>query len=212
MRGSISILATIVCYWAIISYWSEIHDKPEEVRISGATMSGTNLDDPPDRKGGGLYSQAAAPGSVSTTSARAGGGDGANDVRLRSFAQIIADEEVNRNILEIHVYRMNTIVNSAETKAKSLTFDDLGELVFDVLNVDPALCLGFNYSTGRYDTKEIKFKPGVDISPYIKTSLEFKGHEVSTKKQANNLTKISFRNVPFSVPDEEIIQLCRCLE
>jgi hypothetical protein len=29
-------------------------------------------------------------------------------------------------------------------------------------------------------------------------------------KQMNNVTKWSFRNVPFNVPDEEIIQLCRC--
>ena len=25
-----------------------------------------------------------------------------------------------------------------------------------------------------------------------------------------NATKVSFRNVPFSVPDEEIIELCKC--
>ena len=57
---------------------------------------------------------------------------------------------------------------------------------------------------------EVKFKQGIDIYIFIKSSLEFKGHEVSTKKQVNNLTKVTFRNVPFNIPDVEIIELCNC--
>jgi hypothetical protein len=45
---------------------------------------------------------------------------------------------------------------------------------------------------------------------YIKSNLVFKGHEVYTERQMNNMTRVSFRNVPFNVPDEEIIQLCKC--
>ena len=165
---------------------------------------------PPDPTG--LYSQAAAttPGSLSATTVMAVGGGDATEVRMRSFAEIIASENQERNILEIHLIRLSTKENNVMTKSKALTFDDLGELIFDVLNVDYNECAGFNYTTGRYDTREIKFKPGVDLSPYVKTSFEFKGHEVSTKKQVNNVTKISFRNVPFNIPDEEIIQLCKC--
>ena len=70
--------------------------------------------------------------------------------------------------------------------------------------------MGFNYSTGRYGVREVKFKPGVDISQFIKNGIEFKGHEVFTKKQVNNLTKVTFRNVPFNIPDEEVIELCKC--
>ena len=66
------------------------------------------------------------------------------------------------------------------------------------------------YSTGRYNVHEVKFKQGIDIYIFIKSSLEFKGHEVSTKKQVNNLTKVTFRNVPFNILDEEIIELCNC--
>ena len=179
-------------------------------------MSDTSggLDRPPDQGGGSLrsYSQVAAagPGSSSTTPVKTGGGDGSTEVRMRSFAEILATERKNRNILEINLVNLSKTENNAAARNKGLTFDDLGELVFDVLNIDPSLCLGFNFSTGRYDTREIKFKQGVDISPYVKTSFEFKGHQVSTKKQLNNVTKVSFRNVPFNVPDEEIIQLCNC--
>ena len=53
-------------------------------------------DEPPDRTGGGngLYSQVAAPpGSLSATSVMTVGGGDANDVRMRSFAEIIASEK-----------------------------------------------------------------------------------------------------------------------
>ena len=127
---------------------------------------------------------------------------------MRSFAEIINSEQVNRNILEI---KLKKIQPSEENNAyaKPITFDDLGEIVFDVLKIDPSQCIGYNYSTGHYDTREVKFRPGVDVSPYIKSTFEFKGHEVYTQKQMKHLTKITFRNVPFSVPDEEIIQLCK---
>ena len=162
---------------------------------------------PPDQAR--LYSQAAT-GSFSATSARVEGGGNATEVRMRSFAEILASEHQERNILEIHLTRLSTEENNVMTKVKALTYDDLGELIFDVLNVDYSQCAGFNYTTGRYDTREIKFKSGVDLSPYIRSGIVFKGHEVSTKKQMNNMTKVTFRNVPFNIPDEEIIQLCRC--
>ena len=130
------------------------------------------------------------------------------EVRLRSFAEIIATEKSNRNILEIKLKKIATDDENV-VKVKPLSFDNLGELVFDVLNIDPAQCIGFNYSSGRYDTREIKFRPGIDISPYIKEPFEFMGHEVYTQKQMNNMMKVTFKNVPFNVPDEEIIQLCK---
>ena len=92
--------------------------------------------------------------SNSTTSAWALGGVSGNEVRMRSFAEIIAEEKQHRNILEIHLVRCTP-------SSKGLNFDDIGELIFDVLNVDPTQCYGFNYSTGRYNTREIKFKSGV---------------------------------------------------
>ena len=134
-----------------------------------------------------------------------------NEVKMRTFAEILASEQ-QRNILEINITRMNiTDGNGGSTRAKALNFDDLAELIFDVLKIDHNLCAGYNYSTGRYETWDVKFKPGVDLSTYIKSTLVFKGHKVFTKRQMNNLTRVSFRNVPFNIPDEEIIQLCKCI-
>ena len=165
---------------------------------------------PPDQAA--LYSQAVNGTSSMTTAKALGGGNPTEEVRMRSFAEIMATEKQDRNILEIHLNRMsNTEPDSnVSSKAKALTYDDLGELIFDILLVDYSQCMGFNYTTGKYEVREIKFKPGVDLSPYIKSGIVFKGHEVFTTKQMNNLTKVTFRNVPFNIPDEEIIQLCKC--
>ena len=142
-----------------------------------------------DSPGNRLYSDVALnKGLDSTTPASVGGGvKNPPDVRLRSFAEIIATEKSNRNILEIKLKKIAT--DDENVKVKPLSFDNLGELVFDVLSIDPAQCIGFNYSSGRYDTREIKFRPGVDISLYIKDPFEFMGHEVYTQKQMNNMIK-----------------------
>ena len=128
-----------------------------------SSNSGGTSDSPGNR----LYSDVAMnKGLDSTTPATVGGGVKNPNVRLRSFAEIIATEKSNRNILEIKLKKIAT--DDENVKVKPLSFDNLGELVFDVLSIDPAQCIGFNYTSGRYDTREIKFRSEVDISPYIK--------------------------------------------
>ena len=48
-----------------------------------------------------------------------------------------------------------------------LTYDDLGEILFDILKIDPNDCVGFDFNTGRYDTRHIKLKPSIDANAYI---------------------------------------------
>ena len=70
-------------------------------------------------------------------------------------------------------------------------------------------CIGVDYFTGRYDTKEIVLKPDVDGNKYTTTQpIVFKEHEIRVKKMLNDMTKVTFKNVPMYVPDEEILHLC----
>ena len=89
--------------------------------------------------------------------------------RVRSFAEIIADEERNRNILELVLNKIEKVDSEGKTfKHRNLTFDEIGSFLFDTLKISSNECLRFNYATGRrYDIREIMFKPGVDIGPYI---------------------------------------------
>ena len=133
--------------------------------------------------------------------------------KMRTFEQILEDEKSQRNILEIQIQKMNILNEDDETvqKAKNLTFEDFGELMFDILKINPEDCISFNLSSGRYDLREIKFKPGVSTSSYeTGAPLEFKNHLVSVRQQLKNVTRVTFKNVPLNVPDEEIINLCVC--
>ena len=123
---------------------------------------------------------------------------------MRTFSQIIEQEKLNRNILEIHLRK-------TEAKPRNLTFDDIGEFLFDILKINHDDCLGFDYTTGRYDSRQIKLKPSIDTTPYITLNpIIFMDHEITVKKQLSNVTKVLFKNVPLNVPDEEILNLCFC--
>ena len=128
----------------------------------------------------------------------------------RSFAKIIEDEQKERNILELQISR-NSIEDELGNmnKVKPLNFEDLGEFLFDVLKINPDDCVSFNFSSGRYDQREVKFKPFVDTTPYLRlTPITFKDHEISVRKQRQNTVRVSFKNVPLNVPDEEILNIC----
>ena len=138
---------------------------------------------------------------------RALGGTSTNN--NRTFDQIIEEEKKNRNIIEIQLSKITSAEDPTENSSRGLTYDDLGELIFDVIKIDPNDCISFDYNTGRYDTKHIQLKPSVLADPFITTSpIMFKGYAVSVKKQLSNITRVTFRNVPINVPNEEIIHLC----
>ena len=146
------------------------------------------------------------PGQVSGQPAWAGEGalGGANN---RTFNQIIEEEKKNRNIIEIHLTK-NT-GNTQENQPRQLTFDDLGELIFDVIKIKPEECMTFDYNTGRFDTKHIQLKPNIQVDQFLTNDpILFKGYSVTVKKQLNNITRVTFKNVPLNVPNEEILHLC----
>ena len=161
------------------------------------------IDDP----GGGKSSIVSGSNILPATSTWAGGRKSDEKVKMRSFEEIILEAKSTRNILEIHLKK---IVNDSEPNVKpsNLTFDQFGELLFDKLKISTEDCLRINYASYRYDTRELVLKPDVDISKYIVEVDNFYGHTVTTKRQSSNITRVSFRNVPLNVPDEEILHLC----
>jgi hypothetical protein len=98
--------------------------------------------------------------------------------KMRSFAEILNEEKLHRNILEVKLIRTSVKNNNGETvKAPTLNETDLSEFFFDVIKLKIEDCLGIALRTHRYDTKEIKLKRGVDPSPYLTlTPHLFKGH------------------------------------
>ena len=147
-----------------------------------------------------------SPGQVSGHSAWAGVG-ALGVANTRTFEQIIEQEKKNRNIIEIHLTKDPEKIQ--QNPQRPLTFDELGELIFDVIKINPEDCITFDYDTGRFDTKHIQLKPSIQADQFVTTNpIQFKGHLVSVCKQLNNITRVTFKNVPLNVPNEEILQLC----
>ena len=150
------------------------------------------------------------PDQISVDPAWAGHGV-SGGTPLRPFSQIILEESATRNIIQLRLTKIPTHVNGKSTLPKNLNFDDFGEFLFDILKIKPEDCLGLDLTTGRYDTRELKFKPEIDVTPFLTTTqpYTFKSHEIAIQKVLKNVTRVTFKNVPMSVPDEEILHICK---
>merc|ERR1711875_93341 len=90
-----------------------------------------------------------------------------------------------------------------------MSAEDIGELLWDTLKLNPSHCLAYDYNTGRNNTKQVKLKPGIPVTDILAQSpLVFKDFNVVVSQQRLNITRVTFKNVPLNVPDEEIIHLC----
>ena len=111
------------------------------------------------------------PDQRTVTSAWAADSVTGGTTTTRTFEQILEDEKKERNILEIQLVRNNTTNSDGKPgNAKSLNYEDLGELLFDILEINPDDCLTFNFSTGPYDQREVKFKPDFETALYVRVT------------------------------------------
>ena len=130
----------------------------------------------------------------------------------RSWLQIFNDAKQKRNILEIHIEKIDKLESESEEnlRLRYLTNDQLSDFIFKELKIKESDCIGLDYFYGH---KEVELRSGVDITPFLhaNTPIQFQGHNIIVKKQETNFaTKILFRNVPLNVPDEELINLALC--
>ena len=94
------------------------------------------------------------------------------------------------------------IPDGTEANPNGLNYDDIGELLFDVLKINPEDCISFNFNTGR----EVKCKTNIDTLSYMTLEhITFKEHLVTVHKQRQNIVRVTFKNVPLNVPDVEIL-------
>ena len=150
------------------------------------------------------------PATVSSaaTPPWAGGSTGSSGANYgRSYDQIIAESSQHVLIQ----FKLHKIINpeTPNEKPDSLKPSDFGEYLFDILKINPDACLEIDMSTGRYDTKELLVKAGTPIDDIVLSPPKhFKQHKISAQVVRTFATKVIFRNVPISVPNEEILHLC----
>ena len=130
-----------------------------------------------------LTSNPQGPGSKSMADAVKNSSGG--PATMRSFAQILEQEKKDRNILELKITKIRTEEALPSTyNSNNMLAEDIGDLLFDVLKLNPAHCLAYDYNTGRQDTKQVKLKPGIPVTEILaKSPLEFKGFKVVVSQQ-----------------------------
>ena len=148
--------------------------------------------------------------STTATPPWAGGSLGAGNPHIkRSYSEIIADAKSSKSSVLIQ-FKLFKVV-AEDVKPPNLQNSDFGEFLFDFLKIDAECCLGVDMATGRYDTKELLVKAGTDLTNILTSPSSphlFKQHTISATVLSSQVTKVTFRNVPLYVPDEEILHLC----
>ena len=105
--------------------------------MSAGNGSGGGPGPPPPQSSPTQHPSLINPGQESSGPAWAGAGClGGTNYNMRDFSTILEQEKYSRNILEIKIVKITTTDSEgAIHKPKHLTFDDLGELIFDVLHL-----------------------------------------------------------------------------
>ena len=86
----------------------------------------------------------------------------------------------------------------------------MSELIFDKLYIPPTCCLELDMQTGRYEKRELLVTPNTDLTNALTTDTPklFRQHEVRVTVISNQATKVTFKGVPISVHNEELLHLC----
>ena len=146
--------------------------------------------------------------STAATPPWAGGSPSAgNSFIKRSYSEIIAAAKSTTSSTLIQ-FKISKVVTD-EVKPPNLQDSDFGEFLFDFLKIDAKCCLGIDVATGRYDTKELLVKADTDLTNITTSEPHlFKQHHIYATVLSSQVTKVTFKNVPLYVPDEEILHLC----
>ena len=124
---------------------------------------------------------------------------------MRRYERIIeASKNDNNNVLNVKLEKQRS-----KEIIPFLTQADIESILFEELKIDIDAVEEVDVSS-RYNHKEIVFKKDHDVLKYRRPPFMYKGHlvTVGSNSSSRNLTKITFRNVPRSVPDEELINFC----
>ena len=87
----------------------------------------------------------------------------------------------------------------------------MSDLIFNTLKIPAECCIELDMQTGRYEKKELLVTPNTDLINALTTDTPkiYRQHKVRVTVISNLATKVTFKGVPISVPNEENLHLCR---
>ena len=135
----------------------------------------------------------------------AGAATASNEEReaYRALAEATKDK---RHLLILKTSKLST---DSGPKKKLLEQTDWAELIFDLCGIKPDDVVGIDFQAGGYNAAEIQLSEEADPSQYVGISKEIKGLTFDISKSQENSTKVTFKNVPLSVPDQELLHLVK---
>ena len=86
----------------------------------------------------------------------------------------------------------------------------MSQLITDTLMIPLAKCIELDSQTGRYDKRELLVNSDIDLTNALTSDTPklFRQHEIRITIISNAATKVIFKGVPISVPNEELLHLC----
>ena len=154
-----------------------------------------------------------APTSSAGTPAWAGAGSASGDsYGGRPYHQIIAESTSSGSPILLQI-TLSKIYNRElpDTKPMNLSEQNMSDMIFNTLHIPAENCIELDMQTGRYEKKELLVTPNTDLTLALSKDPPklFKQHEVYVTVISNKATKVTFKGVPITVPNEEIIHLCK---
>ena len=93
------------------------------------------------------------------------------------------------NILDLRINKIRTDeAVPPPFNSNNMLAEDVDELLFDILRLNPVHCLAFDYNTGRNNTRQVELKPGIPVADtLVKSPLEFNEFNVVLSQQRSLL-------------------------
>ena len=114
-----------------------------------------------------------------------------------------------RNVIEIRFQRQKKSDDDGRQN-RYIDMETISEYCFTELGLKPDQIEAIDLNTGRFETKQIKLKQHVDVSKILNDFPDtYNDYIVSIRSAARyETTKVTFRNVPLEIQDDELMNLC----
>ena len=132
--------------------------------------------------------------------------DGDYERPQRTYEEQVRDATNNRNIIEINLTEVN-----GRDSATPLSEKDIAIIFFDYLKIKPDDATRIATRTSSFNMREIELKPHIAAGNHVNNGEHFiynRDWRVLATAQSVRWTRVTFRDVPLNVEDEEIIHLC----
>ena len=143
------------------------------------------------------FSYAGAVGSV------------ADNAEREAYKTLAKESKDKRNLLTLKTPKLPSDSGPKAGNRQLLEQGEWAELIFDLCEIKVEDVLGIDFQAGGYNAAEIQLKDEVDAGQYEGISKEFKGMTFDMSKSQADSTKVTFKSVPLSVPNQELIHLVK---